>query len=153
MGNTILNVAEVLSSIAKGEAWMEEGKSLRRLLRVTQAAPNNGGIQKPDNQFIEHAFSSQTSGLSSEAISQRRDAKILLLRARLSAGLYEKVDEELKWEGRDLPDPDEMTTKEMPNDGAGEAFGGVEEDGMSPLISRTRSPSAHGQFIPFLMGS
>ena len=146
MGNRVWKVAEVFSSIAKSEAWMEEGKSLRRLLWLTQAAPNNGGIQNSDKELIEYAFNTQIGAHSDNAISKRRDAKILLLRARLSAGLYEKVDEELKWEGRDLPDPDDPTTEEMPDDEKGVVVGEAEEEGMSSLIF-TKSSSTPGQSI------
>ena len=116
---------------------MAEGKSLRHLLAATiKSGPGREGFKALHIDFIEYAFSTQVSGLSDESIAKRRDAKILLLRARLAVGLYEAVDEELKWEGRDLPDPDEMTTEEMPDDEKGEVIGVVAENGMtSPTLN------------------
>ena len=57
---------------------------------------------------------------------------ILLLRTQLSVSLYDDIDEELRWEGRDLPDPEEMTMGEMPDDETGEAVGDIDDEGISP---------------------
>ena len=84
----------LLAPTAKAEDWLSEGKSLRRLLHLTLRSPNRGGIDASEIEGLERGFSSQGSGLDSESVWQRRDAKILLMRARCREGLYDKADEE-----------------------------------------------------------